>query len=113
MNRPRPIAVIIIAALYILVGIGGFAAHFKDLLATPREGIVIELTELIALLCGVFMLRGSNLARWGALAWMAFHVFLSISHTRAELAIHCGFLAVIAWFLLQGEGARYFRRAQD
>ena len=108
MTNKRPISVVIVACLYIAVGALGFAFHFRESLAHPHEGVWIELTELLALLCGIFLLRGHNWARWLAVAWMAFHVVLSVSHLR-EFAIHCVLLAVIAWLLFRAEAGRYFR----
>ncbi len=37
------------------------------------------------------MLRGSNWARWLALAWIAFHVFLSFLHSWQQVLVHCLF----------------------
>jgi len=108
----RPLAVTILAWLYIAVGTVGFAYHAGDFLARHAfnyDGLWIELTELLAIVCGVFMLRGHNWARWLALAWMAFHVILSAFHAIPELAIHSLFLAVIAWFLFRRPAAVYFR----
>jgi hypothetical protein len=109
----RPISVTIIAALYLAVGAGGFAVHFRELLAHHPDAVGIELTELTAILCGVFLLRGDNWARWLALAWIAFHVVLSAFHAIPEFAIHALFCAVIAWVLFRPESARYFRGARS
>jgi hypothetical protein len=79
-----PVSVIAIACLYLVVGIGGFMAHL-DALRAP-DGIWVELTECLAVVCGVFLLRGQNWARWLATAWMAFHVAISFGVPR-ELAI--------------------------
>jgi len=108
----RPLSVKILAGVYIGVGTIGFAYHFNELLVSPFDGIWVELTELLAILCGASMLRGHNWARWVALAWMAFHVILSALHTFREFAIHALFFAVIAWFLLSPGSARYFRGAR-
>jgi hypothetical protein len=72
----------------------------------------VELTELTAILCGAFLLRGQNWARWLALAWIAFHVVLSMFHPFRELAIHGLFFVVIAWILFRSESGRYFRGVQ-
>ena len=40
-----------IALLYIAVGAGGFVSHFPH--HWQREDILIEVTELVALTCGV------------------------------------------------------------
>ena len=37
------------------------------------DDALVELTELIAIVCGVFLLQGRNWARWLALAWIASH----------------------------------------
>jgi hypothetical protein len=55
------------------------------------------------------MLRGRNWARWGALAWMAFHVVLSAFHSLVQLAMHSVFFAVIAYFLFRPAAKEYFR----
>jgi hypothetical protein len=105
----RPISVTILACVYLAVGVGGFAVHFRELLARHPDAVGIEVTELTAIVCGVFLLRGQNWARWLALAWIAFHVILSAFHPIAELIIHAVFCAVFAWFLFRPEAARYFR----
>jgi len=112
-TNKRPLGVMIVGWLYIAVGVGGFAAHFTALrgLDVWREGIPIELTELLAFISGLFLLRGRNWSRWLALAWIAFHVILSAFHARLELAVHCASCAIIAWVLFRPQAARYFERA--
>lgn len=102
--KPMP-AVFAIAVLYIVVGLGGFVSHF------PRhwqsEDILIEVTELVAVTCGVFLLRRKNWARWLAIAWMALHVAISFPVTT-QVAIHLSFLIVIAWALFRSPTRGYF-----
>jgi len=108
----RPLGVTILACVYIAVGAVGFVGHFGESMASPRGGVWIELLELLALLSGLFMLRGQNWARWLALAWIAFHVILSFWDPVQKLIAHCVFLALVAWVLFQPGAARYFRRFQ-
>lgn len=111
-GNKRPLSVTILAWVYIAVGTIGFALHFAEFRARPvfrYDAAWVELIEFLAILCGAFMLRGHNWARWIALAWMAFHVILSAFHAFRELAIHCLFFAVIAWFLFRPNAVRYFR----
>ena len=108
----RPVAVTILAWVYIAVGAVGFAYHFTDFQAKDVfqfDGVGVEFVRLLAVICGAFMLRGHNWARWLALAWIAFHVILSAFHALPQFAIHCVFCAVIAWLLFRPEAARYFR----
>ena len=73
MDRKRPLTVTIVAAVYLLVGAAGFIFHFRELMPLQRHATLIEFTELLALVAGVFMFQGQNWARWLALAWIAFH----------------------------------------
>jgi|SRR5215469_8773252 len=107
-----PLSITILGLIYIGVGAVGFASHFVTSLAHLNEGLWIELTELLAIVSGAFMLRGNNWARWLALAWMALHVILSAFGSLRELAIHCLFCAAIAWALFRPGAARYFRGAR-
>lgn len=108
----RPLSVTILAWVYIAVGAVGLVYHSAEFRAgqtSPFDAVLVELTEVLAILCGGFMLRGRNWARWLALVWIAFHVALSAFHAFPKFAIHCLFLAVIAWFLFRSPAAGYFR----
>ena len=105
----RPISLTILAGAYLLVGTAGFVFHFKELLARQPDAVLVEFVEIIAVLCGAFLLRGQNWARWLALAWIAFHVFLSAFHPLRELAVHSVFFVLIAWILFRADARRYFR----
>ncbi len=104
-----PIPVILIACLYLAVGIGGFVAHFSDRRAP--DWIWVEATEFLAIVCGVFLLRARNWARWLAGAWMAFHVVLSFGEWR-QLAIHSLFFVLIVWCLFRADAGRFFRNTR-
>src|SRR5262249_39079375 len=62
----------------------------------------------LAIVCGVFLLRGSNWARWLLLAWIAFHVVLSAFHNVFELAMHSLLLVVVAYCLFRPRTSAYF-----
>jgi ribosomal protein S18 acetylase RimI-like enzyme len=110
IRRP-PISVLIVAILYLAVGIIGFAYHFPELRAGHPDAIWIELTEFLAIVAGVFMLRGQNWARWLALAWIAFHVALSIGSAR-QFMVHSLICLAIAWALFHPRASRFFHRAE-
>ena len=110
----RPISVTIIAWLYLTMGVVGFVYHLfmqKSMHPFPYDILWVELIFLAAILSGVYMLRGHNWARWLALAWIAFHVVLSIFHNLPELAIHGLLCAIVAFFLFRSAASRYFRPA--
>jgi len=104
----RPLSVTILGLLYIAVGIGSTVAH---LLGKPSatELATVAVLGLLAVLAGVFMLRAQNWARWLALAWMAFHVALSIFHPLHELIVHTAILVLFAYLLFRPQERAYFR----
>jgi hypothetical protein len=104
-----PVTVIVIACLYLAVGIGGSVAHFSQHRAP--DWIWIEITELLAIVCGVFLLRAQNWARWLAIAWIAFHVAMSFGVLR-QLAVHSVLIVLIVWCLFRPDASRFFRSTQ-
>ncbi len=111
MNK-RPISVTIIASVYLLMGTVGFAFHLSPILARRAfhyDDALVEFTEIIAIVCGVFLLRGRNWARWLTVAWMAFHVAMSWDSLQ-KLLVHCLFLVLIAYFLFRPDARSYFQR---
>ena len=108
----RPLLVTIVAWLYIAMGAIGFvyhAAEFRTGGVFQYDVFWIELVRLLAVVCGVFMLRGANWARWVAVAWMGFHVVVSIFHERIQFVVHCLFFVVIAWLLFRRPATEYFK----
>lgn len=113
MTGPRrPVPVTILAWVYIAVGAIGFVSHLSEIHtrnALRYDGLWIELVEVLAIVCGTFMLRRHNWARWLAIAWMAFHVVLSAFGAFQEFAVHLLFCAAITWILFRPAAVRYFR----
>ena len=103
----RPVSLWILSCLYIAVGTIGFAYHFSELMAHQDDSVWIELTELLAIVSGAFMLRGHNWARWLALVWMASHVAISFPGYR-QMAMHLTIFAGVAWVLFRPNTRRYF-----
>jgi len=111
----RPLSVTLIAWLFIVAGSVGLVYHAAEIkTARAVEVIPILLIRLLAIVCGVFMLRGRNWARWVLLAWIAYHVVLSAFHALFEFAVHALLFAVVAWVLLRPRVSAYFcaRRRQ-
>ena len=98
--------------LYLVAGVIGLLYHAGQLTTSnlfPYEVVWVCLVRLLAIVCGVFLLRGSNWARWLALVWMAYHVVLSAFHSLSQLTMHSGLLAVFAYFLFRPQTSMYFR----
>lgn len=111
MNK-RPLSVTIIGWLFIAVGVISFAYHFMEFNTRHTfqyAALWVLCLRLIAVVAGLFMLRGNNWARWLTMAWMGYHVVLSALHSWQELVIHGVFLVVLGYFLFRADAAPYFR----
>jgi hypothetical protein len=56
------------------------------------------------------MLRGHNWARWLALAWMAFHVAISVGHWQ-QFVPHAILFALFAYGLFRVDARGFFQPA--
>ena len=113
--KKRPLSITIISWLFVGAGIIGLAYHATEFKADrpfQYDVLWVCLVRFVAILCGVFILRGSNWARWLLLVWIAFHVVLSAFHSLTELAVHSLLLAVIGYFLFRPQASAYFRGAR-
>ena len=108
--RKCPIEVLVVAWLFILVGAVGLVHHFPRPMIFHQDDIWILLTELAAVISGIFMLRGHNWARWFAIAWMIFHVAISWPAVR-QLVTHVVILALIAALLFRRASREFFSDA--
>jgi len=113
MNK-RPGSVTVIGCIFVIAGAIGFAYHlteFKALRPFEYDVVLVLLVRLLAIIGGVFLIRGSDWARWFLLIWLAYHVILSAFHSMFELIIHGLLLAVMAYFLYRPLVSAYFRNA--
>jgi hypothetical protein len=111
MNKPH-VPILLVACLYIITGALGLLSHLIQFNSQPQfdQAIVwISLVSLAAIVSGVYMLRRHNWARWLAIAWIAFHVVLSVFHSRLQLLVHSLLFALFAYVLFRPSATRYFR----
>ena len=109
----RPIAVTIVAVIYILAGSVGFIYHLREwssLSHSHTEILWMSVVRLLAVVAGVFLLRGENWARALALVWMAFHVVIGAMHDLTSLLMHSMLLVIIMLALLTQKSEAYFSR---
>jgi hypothetical protein len=113
MNK-RPRSITVISWVFVAAGAIGLAYHateFKVHRPFQYDVVWVCLVRLLAIICGMFMLRGSNWARWLLLVWIAYHVILSAFHSLFQVAMHTLLLGVVAYFLFRPRASAYFNRA--
>jgi len=111
MNK-RPLSVTIISFVFIAAGVMGVAYHlteFKVQHPFQDEAAWLLVVRLLAIVAGIFMLKGKNCARWLSMVWIGSHVILSAFHSIPELAMHALLFVVFAYFLFRTPATQYFR----
>lgn len=104
----RPIPVTILGLLFIVVGLIGLVYHLSQR-PLDRWVALISLIRVVAVVGGVFLLKGRNWARWLMLGWLAFHVVVSAFHSLSDCIAHTVLLAAVAYFLLTPPDSKYFQ----
>lgn len=119
----RPIAITILGWLFVVVGVAGLISSAlslrNDLAGRPpglsayrgEPGLVLTVRAL-AVVGGVLILYGVSWARWLLVAWMAWHVVLSLGHSSGELAVHAVFLVLLLFVLFSRQATAYFGTAR-
>lgn len=106
-----PLSVAVLSCLLAAAGVLGLVAQPVKFLTEHRfelEMIWAGLASAVAVVSGLYMLRGNNWARWLAMAWIAFHVVLSFFHAWQQIAIHGVIFAAFAYFLFRPEANTFF-----
>lgn len=111
--KKRPIPVTIVGLVLIAVGAIGFVYHLKAIdfhQRFPAENVWILGLSLAAIICGSYMLRGHNWARWAAMAWIAVHVAISFLNSWQQVLMHAVIMLLFAYALFSLDARAYFRR---
>ena len=114
----RPLSVTIIAWLFLIFGsialISGLLplarSDSAQLVAEFKQHWMVHLSRLTQIVCGLFMLRGHNWARWLLVAWIAFHILIGWLHGWVSFLTHVLIFSVILFFMFRPRANEYFAR---
>lgn len=119
-TRPRSITVL--AWIFIAVGCTGLVRAARPLVHALGAGLlarqelqdagIVAASGFLALLGGALILRASNWGRWLLVAWMAFHVIVSVLHPPLELVVHGVIFAGLLYVFFRPSAMAYFRRGR-
>jgi hypothetical protein len=121
MNR-RPRSITLIGWAFIAVGAVTLVAGLIPPIEAAVTQRIAEVTPArvaefgwmlvvrsLAVVCGAFLLSGSNWARWLLIVWLAYHVVLGAMHSLFGFAVHLLLLVTIAYFLVKPAATEHFR----
>lgn len=110
MNK-RPLSITVVSWIFIVAGVLGLAYHARDFdpeRPFDSDFLWICVVRLLAIVCGVFMLRGRNWARWLLVVWLGYHAGLSVLHTPFEMVVHSLLLVGFLFLLFRRTASTYF-----
>jgi hypothetical protein len=106
----RPLIITLLGWMLIALGALEFAVHAVKIRWPAAAGDVgVALFELVILGCGVFLLRGSNVARWAATAWIGFHIVVGSLNSPWRGVLHGLIFLLFAWMVFRPEVNAWFR----
>ena len=111
--KSRPLPILIVAILFIIVGIVGFSSHIKDFFVpseTLYEIVLVQLLRVFAFFCGILLLRANNSGRWLSIAWILSHIVISAFHSTSETIAHIVLLIVVSILLFLPSSSTYFQK---
>jgi hypothetical protein len=122
---PRPRAITFVAWVFIIVGAAGILNDIWPLLTSDAGLQLAKLkaeglgdigpawaTRLLAVGGGSGLLLGRNWARWLLVAWMLFHIGLSVLHSLPEVLMHAVIFAPLLYFMFRRSSEPYFHPAK-
>ncbi len=110
--KNHPLPVIIVSFVFIVAGLAGFIYHLQDFFAPGaivQDLVGVEVVRIIAVICGLLLLRGVNWARWLAIAWMLFHVIISAFNSFPQMIAHIVILLIVIILLYLPVSSRFFQ----
>lgn len=86
--------------------------HIAELMSQdPYHHGFIYVVQVLAVVGGVFTLRGRNWARWLLVVWVAFHVGLGVLHSAFSSLVHSVVTAGVVYSLFRPAARLYFQSA--
>ncbi len=110
----KPIrSVVVVAVLFLAIGAVDVYRGGEPLLMPGKalhlasDDLFVLAIGVIALIGGVFVLRGRNWARWLLTGWMALHLVLSAGELRT-LGVHLLIFGIMTFLLFRPRAAASF-----
>ncbi|MEZ5564027.1 MAG: hypothetical protein R3F24_00280 [Gammaproteobacteria bacterium] len=115
MTRPTSVTVVawLVIAFALIAAVGLFAESALTFRTDPpRQWFGTILGVLVTSLCGIFMLKGKNWARWVYVTWSIVVLAYALTEVRIMVLVPNAIKIVIFAFILFREPAnRYFKHS--
>jgi hypothetical protein len=116
--KARPLSITVISWFFMIFGsialLSGLlplsGANTAQLIAEFKMHWMVHLSRLVAVVSGLFMLRGHNWARWLLVVWILFHLVVGALHGWLQLLTHVLIFSVFLLFLFRRKASEFFAR---
>ncbi len=114
--KSRPIPILIVAILFIIVGLVGFLYHVKDFFQSSEkfyEILLEQLLRVLAIASGIILLCANSFGKWLSIAWILAHITISAFHSIPETIAHIVFLIVVSILLFLPVSSTYLHKKKQ
>ncbi len=114
--KGRPLPILIVAILFIIVGVAGFSSHISDFFETSEKlyvVLLVQLLRILAIVCGILLLRANNSGRWLSIAWILSHIIIGALNSSFQLIAHIVLLVVVSILLFLPVSSTYFQNKKQ
>jgi hypothetical protein len=122
---PRPRSITFVAWVFIAAGAAGLLNDLWPLLTSDATQQLAKLkadglwdlgpawiTRILGVVGGVGLLYLHNWARWLLVAWMLFHIGISVLHSLHEVLVHAAIFIPLTYLMFRRSSEPYFHTAK-
>ena len=114
--KSRPLPVLVVAILFLVAGLFGFLSHIKDFFEPDTElyvVLLVQLLRILAIVCGILLLRGNNSGRWLSITWIFAHIIIGALNSTFQLIAHIVILIIVSVLLFFPVSSAYFQNKKQ
>jgi hypothetical protein len=114
--KSRPLPILVVAILFIIVGLVGFLTHIKDFFEPSEKlyvTLLVQLLRILAIVSGILLLRAYNSGRWLSIAWILSHIIIGALNSTFQLIAHIVLLIVVSILLFLPLSSAYFQNKKQ
>jgi hypothetical protein len=111
-----PIPILVVSILYILAGSIGFTYHVKEFYQPDvqvSQLVWVLFLRILAIVCGGLLLLKMSGARWLAIAWMAYHVYIGALNSTSQMIAHLVILVIVTVLLFLPVSTAFFQKKNN
>ncbi|QHT70864.1 hypothetical protein GXP67_31560 [Rhodocytophaga rosea] len=114
--KKLPIPILVVSILFILAGSIGFTYHVKEFYQPDvqvSQLLWVLFLRILAIVCGSFLLLRMSQARWLAIAWLVYHVYIGALNSTSQMIAHIIVLVIVTILLFLPISTAFFQKKNN